>query len=441
MRHYARIPRPVKAAALAVFMLLIAAVGTGYAEADEGIPWLTSLDAAKEQAAAQNKLIFMDVFAEWCGPCKMLASETFTAPEVIKALEAYIPLKIDSDKQPQVASRYGVRGVPTLFVLTAQGTTIHEKSGFMPPAGFLEFLQAAQGRMEAIARLEEEVRQAPDKVDKVLELAHTYLELGRTGDALALLEKAEAHLDAVDSDTTKGDYAFALGLAYLIEGAYDKGVERLEALIAAHPEHAEAERVKEMIPRGKLFGAMARVDQGDYEAARAILTELQETSTDEQVTAFAGEVLERLEVLGRPAPAWTASWVDSKPASLEKMKGSVVALAFLNPGDSSSAEIASTLESLRQAHGARGFVPVAIVSLPDASKEAATGDVKAWAGKQGVTYPIGADLQGHTTFDQYKGEEIPWVALIGRDGLVHYLGAYSKAEFDGKLVTLLDAER
>ena len=98
MRQCTQIPNPFKTAGLV--MLLTVAASVGYAEDAGGIPWLTSLDAAKEQAAAQNKLIFMDVFAEWCGPCKMLASETFTAPEVIKALEAYVPLKIDSDKQP-----------------------------------------------------------------------------------------------------------------------------------------------------------------------------------------------------------------------------------------------------------------------------------------------------------------------------------------------------
>ncbi|MGI6461695.1 MAG: thioredoxin domain-containing protein [Candidatus Hydrogenedentales bacterium] len=438
MRQYARFPHPMNVAALA--MLLAVAVHIGYAGADEGIPWLTSLDAAKEQAAAQNKLIFMDVYAEWCGPCKMLASETFTAPEVIKALEAYVPLKIDSDKQPEIASQYGVRGLPTLFLLTAQGTKIYEQSGFMPPAGFLDFLKTAHDRMDALSRQEEELRQEPGNVEKTLNLAHTYLELGRAGDAAALLEKGLANLDTVDSDALKGDYAFALGLAYLIEGAYDKGVERLEALIADYPDHAEAERAEELIPRGRLFDAMTRVDRGEYEAAKATLIELQEASTDDQVTALAGEVLERLEVLGQPAPAWKAAWVNSKPASLEKMKGSVIALAFLNSVDPGSGEILATLESLWQSHGTRGFAPVVIVSLPNGSKEAEVTDVQTWMETHGATYPIGADMQGHTTFDQYKGKGIPWVALIGRDGLVHYLGVYSKAEFDERLTALLDAK-
>ena len=439
MRQCTQIPNPFKTAGLV--MLLTVAASVGYAEDAGGIPWLTSLDAAKEQAAAQNKLIFMDVFAEWCGPCKMLASETFTAPEVIKALEAYVPLKIDSDKQPQIASQYGVRGVPTLFVLTAQGAAVHEQSGFMPPAGFLEFLQTAQSRMEAIARLEEEVRQQPDNVGKALELAKTYMELSRAGDAVTLLEKAGPKVDAVDSDATKGDYAFTLGLACLIEGAYDKGVERLESLLEAYPGYSEAERAKDLILRGKVYGALTRVDKGEYEAARTMLTGLRASSTDEQVTAFVDEVLGRLEVLGQPAPAWAVTWVGSKSASLQEVKGNVVALAFLDPSDSGSAEVAATLETLRQEHGTRGLASVAIVSAPEASEEAAAADVEAWAGEHGVTYPVGVDKQGRATFDLYKGEQIPWVALIGRDGVVHYLGAYSKTEFDGKLATLLAAER
>jgi len=103
--------------------------------------------------------------------------------------------------------------------------------------------------------------------------------------------------------------------------------------------------------------------------------------------------------------------------------------------------VAATLETLRQEHRTRGLASVAIVSAPEASEEAAAADVEAWAGEYGATYPVGVDKQGRATFDQYKGEQIPWVALIGRDGVVHYLGAYSKTEFDGKLATLLAAER
>ena len=136
MRHYARIPRPVKAAALAVFMLLIAAVGTGYAEADEGIPWLTSLDAAKEQAAAQNKLIFMDVFAEWCGPCKMLA------PVLHEFADEHAEVKVGKvnvDEEMDLAMRFGVSSIPTL-ILFKNGEAVKTSVGFVPKAQLESFV-------------------------------------------------------------------------------------------------------------------------------------------------------------------------------------------------------------------------------------------------------------------------------------------------------------
>ena len=52
MRQCTQIPNPFKTAGLV--MLLTVAASVGYAEDAGGIPWLTSLDAAKEQAAAQN---------------------------------------------------------------------------------------------------------------------------------------------------------------------------------------------------------------------------------------------------------------------------------------------------------------------------------------------------------------------------------------------------
>ena len=112
MRQYARFPHPMNVAALA--MLLAVAVHIGYAGADEGIPWLTSLDAAKEQAAAQNKLIFMDVYAEWCGPCKMISP---IVEEIAGEVTDTKVGKVNIDEQPELASAFGIMSIPTLVAI------------------------------------------------------------------------------------------------------------------------------------------------------------------------------------------------------------------------------------------------------------------------------------------------------------------------------------
>jgi tetratricopeptide (TPR) repeat protein len=381
----------------------------------------------------------MDVYGEWCPPCKKMDSETFSDAAVIKALKDYVALKVDSDKQPSVAREYGVQVLPTFFVLMADGAPIHRQEGFIPAKDFLALLTSAQERMKAIESLEKEVRLAPDNVEKTVQLAGMYIDIGRADDAVNLLEKTEPKVENVESPFLKGDFAFSLGLAYLVKGAYDKGVERLEGFVEAHPSHAQTDRAKDLILRGKVFDALTRVDKGEYDEAKSILTELTKTSTNEQVTTFAKSMLDQLAVLGQPAPVWQVKWLGEKSPSLEQLKGKVVVLAFVEPENGENAQVAQQLEALQRGYGDQGLETVAIVSSLNGTQKTDTTTVKAWVEKHNFNYAIGIDQEGAMTYKLYKGQHAPWVVLIGREGVIHYLGTFDGNQIARKLMTLLNA--
>ncbi len=105
--------------------------------------WHTSLPKALAEAQQRKTLILVNAYAEWCGWCKKLEKDTLSNPEVQARMQEFTLLKIDTDKQPQLARRFGVRGLPTTLILNPKGEVVLSQSGYMPPESYLKLLAKA----------------------------------------------------------------------------------------------------------------------------------------------------------------------------------------------------------------------------------------------------------------------------------------------------------
>jgi thioredoxin len=110
------------------------------APAVDNISWKTSLPDALAAAEAAGKPVVVDVWAEWCGPCHMLADESFPSAPVQALKDNFIWAKVDFDKHDDVAARYKVSSLPTILILKSNGQEVDRLVGFVPGprlAGFL----------------------------------------------------------------------------------------------------------------------------------------------------------------------------------------------------------------------------------------------------------------------------------------------------------------
>ncbi len=94
-----------------------------------------------DMAKAQNKLVFVDCYTVWCGPCKRLSAAVFPDKAVGEFFNAnFINAKIDMEKEegPSIAGKYGIRAYPTLLWLDGDGNVVFKQVGGLDPEGLIE---------------------------------------------------------------------------------------------------------------------------------------------------------------------------------------------------------------------------------------------------------------------------------------------------------------
>ncbi len=95
------------------------------------------------QASKENKYILLDLVAVWCHWCHVMEEKTYGDSRVQKLIsQHFVPVQADHDLRPDLAERYREWGWPATIILTADGTEVVKRAGYINPQNMLKLLQA-----------------------------------------------------------------------------------------------------------------------------------------------------------------------------------------------------------------------------------------------------------------------------------------------------------
>lgn len=107
------------------------------------IEWKELSAKTFDQAKKENKIILLNLEANWCHWCHVMEDETYANKQVINYLnQHFITVKADQDANPELSNRYKDYGWPATIFINNQGIDIVKRAGFIAPDNFLRLLKA-----------------------------------------------------------------------------------------------------------------------------------------------------------------------------------------------------------------------------------------------------------------------------------------------------------
>lgn len=210
----------------------------------EGIEFFQgSWEEALEIAKAEQKPIFVDAYASWCGPCKKMAANVFTQAEVGEFFNrTFINFKIDMEKGegPEFGQKFPVRAYPTLMFITPKEEKFHDHVGGLDAEGLLKTGDLAARKYGGNSEYAEKYKEG----NREFEVVRGYL-AGLAQSGQSAVSEANAYLRDEGKDLTEKqrvEIAFAAATE-ADSRLFDLVVEAREELFDSYSEAEVLEKV------------------------------------------------------------------------------------------------------------------------------------------------------------------------------------------------------
>lgn len=177
-----------------------------------------------QAAKIEKKLLFVDFYTTWCGPCKMMMKNVFPTTEAGDYFNAYfVCLKLDAEAEGKdLAAKLGVNAYPTFFVLDANGNVVFKKvGGDASPSSFIAAFKQGLNAELSPERMAQRYAAGERNAELISTYANTLLKEARNGRSMdnSKVEQAQKMVNEYfDGLTTEqrlnAENLFIYGMSY-----------------------------------------------------------------------------------------------------------------------------------------------------------------------------------------------------------------------------------
>jgi thioredoxin-related protein len=245
-------------------LVLIAALAFAVATTASASQRVTSFVQAQKKAKEKNQLIFVDLFAEWCGWCHRFEQDVMPSQVFQNATDDMVFLRLNTEDQgegTQFSRQYGVSSLPTFLILDKDGIIAGIIRGYQPPNEFVGSMKDVETRYtEFQKRVGAEGTIARDYA-KRLELAKEFRARYAFPQAETRLKKLTAEKDIPVN--VRDESYYELALTQLFQKKYDDTMGTIQKLATVQTKGTWYEKAR--LLRGDVYLQQGKLAQAASE--------------------------------------------------------------------------------------------------------------------------------------------------------------------------------
>lgn len=248
---------------------------------------------ALAHARAQDALVMLDFWADWCRPCRRMGATTFADERVVAELCGVVCVSVDAQSATGkvLAERFAVRKLPTLVWLAPDGTLRDVATGYLGPEDFRRELARVRADRDTVSDLKRRVLASADDLDVRWKLARKLRDLGDQPGAehqMRAIAELDRECQSVPMRLVKLEEVLTRAFASFDEQTHAYRLDELRAFLAAQTQQPV------LFEGWFAVGRMQGVHVAELRRARAPSAELRAAALA-QLETYATQVWPRVE--------------------------------------------------------------------------------------------------------------------------------------------------